>query len=177
MSLKSVVEQLFGSESWYALKESNHLPTWKKQLQKVVAAIHTSILTTVKVYDEKWLDQINDVVKYGKENINKAADIEEAISAMAATFIEISFLQVGLMPMRGSQTVKISLKKENWHLDRYRTVMYLQTQEQKESVFWSKQQKELGVENQMQVRRKYRISGSKMSYLKWCSENKDLINQ
>ena len=168
LSLKSTIENLFGSESWYALKESNHLPTWKKQLQKVVRAIHISILTTVKIYDEEWIEQINDTVECGQKNIIKATDIEEAIAALSATLINISFLQVGFMPNRKGRPKKITLKKENWNLDLYRTVMYLQTEEQKEAVFWSKQQKEIGFSCQIEMWYKYRQLKSNISYSKWC---------
>lgn len=170
LSLKSVIENILGSESWYVLKESNHLPTWKKQLQKVIGAIHTSILVTVKICDEEWLEQINDVVDCGKNNVIKATDIEEAIAALSATFINISFLQVGYIPRRKGKPEKITLKKENWNLNLYRTVMYLQTAEQKEAVFWSEQQREIGFQNQMELWHRYHQLRVDISYSKWCKE-------
>ncbi|MGL4605202.1 MAG: hypothetical protein ACRCU9_13750, partial [Iodobacter sp.] len=119
---------------------------------------------------EEWINQINDAIEHGKSNIKSATDIEEAISALSAAFINISFLQVGFMPKRKGMTERISLKKENWRLNSHRTVMYLQTAEQKESIFWGEQQKEIGVQSQRVIWLQYRKSKSKISYSKWCRE-------
>jgi hypothetical protein len=163
-----MIENIFGSEAWYALKESNHLPTWKKQLAKVVCAIHLSIQASVEIYDQDWMMEINQAVDLGKARIKESTDIEEAISSLAATFINISFLQVGLMPNRQGSSSKIPFRKENWKLSQYRTVIYFQNNQQKEQQFYSKQQKEIGHQKQLELKSAHRRSESNLSYSEWC---------
>jgi hypothetical protein len=176
MPLKSVIENIFGSEAWYALKESNHLPTWKKQLSKAIKAIHLSIQVTVEIYDKEWIETVNQAVKHGIKDIETAEDIEEAISHLAATFINISFLQVGLMPKRKGISSKISLKKENWKLNPYRSVIYIQSPQQKENLFSDKQQQEIGFQKQLELKNAHRNSKSKLLYSEWCTKNTQQTN-
>jgi hypothetical protein len=165
--LKSVIENVLGSDAWYALKESNHLPTWKKQLIKVIDAIHVSIQASIEVYDQDWIEEINQVVETGIKEIKMSEDIEESISSLAATFINISFIQVGLMPRRKGKS-KVSLRKENWELNIYRSVIYIQSFQQKEELFWDKQQDEIGFREQLELKDAHRISKSKLPYSEWC---------
>jgi hypothetical protein len=88
---------------------------------------------------------------------------------MAATLIEVSFQQVGLMPRRRGHTGKYPLRKGQWKLDAYRSVAYLQTNEQKKAQFWSRQQERIGFENQQALHAQYRESKSKLSYSEWCA--------
>ena len=170
LGLKAIIEDILGSEAWYALKETNHLPTWKKQLLRVINAIHTSILASIEIFDEDWLEKINEAVASGKTDVETATDIEEAISSLAAVFVNVSFLQVGFMPMRKGNREKVSLRKENWRLNQFRTVMYVQSPQQKESLFRHKQQKEIGYQNQMDLWVEYLRSKSKLKYPEWCRE-------
>lgn len=48
--------------------------------------------------------------------------------------------------------------------------MYLQTAEQKEAVFWSEQQREIGFQNQMELWHRYHQLRVDISYSKWCKE-------
>ncbi|MCH9742085.1 MAG: hypothetical protein K0U21_02645, partial [Proteobacteria bacterium] len=89
LGLKAIIEDILGSEAWYALKETNHLPTWKKQLLRVINAIHTSILASIEIFDEDWLEKINEAVASGKTDVETATDIEEAISSLAAVFVNV----------------------------------------------------------------------------------------
>uniref|UniRef100_UPI0025834E61 hypothetical protein n=1 Tax=Limnobacter sp. TaxID=2003368 RepID=UPI0025834E61 len=102
---------------------------------------------------------------YGLKRYNS---IDELISCMAATLLNLSFLQTGLLPLRKATFNSVSLRKENWRHDRFRQVVYLQTPKQRECLFWSKQQKKLGVEKQIEILRRYRLSGTKLPYSEWC---------
>lgn len=150
LTLKSAIENILGADAWYALKESNHLPTWKKQLIKVVRATDLSIQTSVEVYDSEWAIEINKVIELGKSNIKSSQDIEEAISATASTFINLSFLQTGLIPRRNGSNSKVLLKKDYWDLRRYRSVIYTQTNEQKERLASYNRKLEIAISNNSQ---------------------------
>ncbi len=58
--VKSAIENLFGKKAWYALKESNSVPTWKKYAEKTLKAIRVSIHQTVKHCDNEWLCEIDE---------------------------------------------------------------------------------------------------------------------
>jgi hypothetical protein len=167
---KSAMEGVFGSEAWYALKESNHIPTWRKYILKALNAINISIHETVEQYDEDWLNEVEENIGRGIESAKKSKTIEELISVLAGTLLNISFLQIGFLPKRQGSPNKISLKKENWKFDIHRSVIYLQSIEQKEAMFWGKQQKKIGFDEQMKLHHEYRHSKSKLPYYKWCEE-------
>ena len=173
LPLKSAIEDLFGRDAWYALKESNHLGTWRKYAQRTLRAVELSVKDTVEIYDENWLVELCLRIDRAVEEIMAAEAIDEIISIIAGTMIEVSFLQVGLMPRRKGHTGRYPLRKGRWKLNAYRTVVYLQTKAQKEALFWSKQQKRIGFDNQLTLHGQYRKSKSNLSYSEWCAEREE----
>ena len=170
--LKSAFEDLFGSEAWYALKESNHLLIWRKYAIKTLKAIKTSIDETIEIADNDWRKQVDLEIDGGIDRVKKDGSIDEIIATLAGTLIRISFMQIGNMPRRKGSRKVGSLRKEIWKLNAFRTVIYLQTREQKERLFWSNQQRNIGFENQIDLRTEYRRSRSNLSYSEWCEERK-----
>ncbi len=75
------------------------------------------------------------------------------------------------MPNRRGEREKVTLKKENWKLNIYRSAIYIQTDEQKDRLFISKQGRKIGFDEQFELLRKYKRSKSKLTYIEWCSEN------
>jgi hypothetical protein len=174
LTLKVAIENLFGTDAWYALKESGHLATWRNYSQKTLRALELSINDTVEICDVEWLTELRERIDRGVEAIREANSIDEVISIMAATLIEVSFLQVGLIPRRRGRTGRYPLRKGQWKLDLYRSVAYFQTKEQKEAQFWSKQQQLIGFQNQQALHAQYRESRSKLSYSEWCAQPNEL---
>lgn len=168
--LKSAIEDLFGSEAWYALKESNHLLTWRKYAIKTLKAIKTSIEETIEIVDNDWRKQVDLEIDGGIDRAKKDGSIDEIIATLAGTLIRIAFMQIGNMPHRKGSRKVGSLRKENWKLNAFRTVIYLQTEEQKERLFWSYQQRNIGFDNQIDLHTEYRRSRSDLSYSEWCEE-------
>lgn len=168
LPVKFAIESLFGLEAWYALKESNHIPTWKKYIEKTLKSIHISIHQTVKYCDEEWIKDVDKTIQDGLDNTKRCKSIDELIAVLAGTLINMSFLQIGLMPHTSQK--KVTLRKENWNLNCYRSVVYLQSKEQKEEYFWHKQQRKLGFKEQQKIRSKYLASGSSLLYSEWCEK-------
>jgi threonine dehydratase len=110
-------------------------------------------------------------VARGLESIKRNSTIEDVIASLAGALINISFLQVGFMPRRKGQDVKITLRKENWDLSLYRSVIYLQSPDQLERKFWSEQQREMGFQNQIDLHYEYKASKSELPYSEWCASN------
>ncbi|MBY0475801.1 MAG: hypothetical protein K2Q13_12190 [Nitrosomonas sp.] len=170
--LKSALESIFGKAAWYALKESNHVPTWRKYGIKTLQIIKLAIEATVEIADEEWRQEINNLISDGIASLKTDQEIDEIISTLAGTLIQISFHQIGLMPnCRGSAKPSV-LKKGLWRLNLFRSVVYLQTQSQKEQLFLSNQRKEIGFDAQLGLQDKYRKSKTELSFSEWC-KNED----
>jgi len=165
--LKSTIKKLFGKKAWIELKKNGSLRVWKKYLIKTLDAIHISVNETVVIRDESWVEAISENIELGKSHIKKATTFDEAISVFSSTLIHQSFIQIGLMPNR-SFADSVNLRKENWKLDSFRSIIIVQNPEQVESVFWSVQQREIGFEAQLKLKEEHRYSKSKLSYSEWC---------
>lgn len=166
--LKSAIEDLLGSDAWYALKESNNISTWRKYTAKILQALKLSLNETVKVYDKDWLSTINDDIDRGVERLKSINEIDELIAVLAGTLIRVSFQQVGMMPLRKGSRKNYPLRKESWVLSRFRSVQYVQCDEQREAFFWSKQQREIGSQKQINLWHEYKDSGSEYPFSDWC---------
>ncbi len=92
--LKSAIEELFGNEAWYALKESNHIPTWRKYGVKTLQAVSVAIEATVDVFDDQWRQEIDNQLGDGIEKIKKGNDIDEIVATLAGTLIRVTFTQI-----------------------------------------------------------------------------------
>jgi hypothetical protein len=172
LPFKSVLESLFGRDVWYALKESNHLPTWRKYGVKTLKAVLIAINSTVEVADEQWREDIAKTIADGISKIEKEKDIDEIIAALAATMIKVSFLQIGLMPDKRGSAKSTILRQEAFQLNSFRTVIYTQTETQKENLFLTQQREEIGFDKQLDLQAEYRRCNSKLSYSQWCKSAK-----
>lgn len=171
LPVKSAIEDLFGAKAWYALKESNSIPTWRKYTEKTLRAVQVSIHQTVKHYDKEWMCEVDEAIERGLKQSKECKSIDDLIAVLAGTLINVSFLQIGYMPRRAGSDRNITLRKESWDLSVHRNVVYLQSSEQREDYFWGKQQRELGFQNQMEIHREYTSSKSKLPYSEWCEQN------
>lgn len=166
--LKSVIEDLFGSEAWYSLKESGHVPTWRKYAERTLKAIELSIKDTIEIYDDEWMREIEGNIQRGVEGIKRQSSIDEIVGILAATLISISFLQIGQIPRRKGSSHKYPLKRGQWKLNTYRQAVYLQTRTQHEDLFMDRQRRTIGIDKQMELIREYKSSNTKLPYSEWC---------
>ena len=171
LPLKSVMEDVFGAEAWYALKESNHIPTWRKYAEKLLKSIEFSIKDTVEIYDQEWMQEIEDCIHYGLSSLKTSNAIDEIIAVLAGVLANISFLQIGHMPRRKGTREKPSFRKGNWKFNGFRSVVYLQTPEQKENLFLHNQYSKIGFQKQQDLRGQHHRSKSKLPYSEWCKVN------
>ncbi len=174
LTLKNSVEDIFGSDAWYALKESNHIPTWKRYSINILKALRQSILDTVEIYDDDWLKELHEYIDYGISNIKHQKEIDEVIAVLTGTLISLSFHQVGFKPKLKSNRRKPVIRKGQWKLNQYRTVAYMQSATQKENLFLDKQRKKIGFDAQLILQSEYRKSKSKLTYEQWCIKNGNL---
>ncbi|GAB2894049.1 hypothetical protein GCM10027046_23770 [Uliginosibacterium flavum] len=171
--LKSAIEQLLGREAWYELKETTSLSPWRKNVLKLLKAIRISVEESVEVRDQAWFDSVAQNIARGEECAKASKDIDELLSCFTATLLRQVFLQIGTLPNRIGQS-SVSLRRDNWKLNGHRSVQYVQSSAQIESVFWSLQQKQIGIDNQMALLREHRKSKSTLSYSEWFRQREAL---
>jgi hypothetical protein len=129
-ALKHLFESLFGRNAWLEIKHSTNLRQWKKYSIRVLSALEVSAKITVQVADEEWFGQFASTIEHGKRRVNSSKDFEQLFASLAASLGELSFLQLGMMPMRSTQENITVRHQSNWKLDRYRSVQYVQNSEQ-----------------------------------------------
>jgi hypothetical protein len=168
-AIKLAFEQTFGNKAWLELKECTTVATWKKYTGKLLRAMQLAIDETVRFRDDAWFREIKEHIDHGLKITKTAVSVDELLSGLAATLISVVFLQVGMLPNRRGSRRKVSLTRYHWRLDKFRTVQYIQSKEQVEAIFWSKQQIALGVEKQMAIWNQYRASKAKGPYSEWCA--------
>jgi hypothetical protein len=165
--LKFTLERLFGTKTWYELKESTSVTKWRKHLLRALSAIRIAFFETVKVRDDKLAQAVTENLARGEQALKAAKSLEDLLAAFSSTLTEQVFIQLGTVPRRrpGSDA---TLSPKFWQLDGFRSVQYVQTQEQLEALFWSEQQRELGVSSQLSLYAEYTASASELSYSQWC---------
>lgn len=129
-ALKHLFESLFGRNAWLDIKHSTDLRRWKKYSLRVLSALEVSAKATVQVADKEWFEQFIFTIEHGKRRVNSSNDFEQLFASLAGSLGEISFLQLGMMPMRSTQESITLRHQSNWKLDRYRSVQYVQNAEQ-----------------------------------------------
>jgi len=128
-ALKQALEEIFGKDAWYELKECTSLSKWKKHLSKLLAAIRISIHETVRLADAEWFEEADALIERSNSAIKGAKSADELFSTLSAYLKRIVFHQIGFRPMRITMK-KVTLAKDYWRLDLYRSVQYVQTLEQ-----------------------------------------------
>lgn len=166
-ALKSSIEDLLGNRAWLELKETTSTTTWRRYVFKLLDAIELGVETTVLIKDEDWMQEVRSNLNHGRELARIAVTPEDAIAALSATLLRQVFLQLGSAPSRNT-AASVPLKPRNWNFSGFRSVQYVQSPQQKEDLFLSKQRRAIGFEAQLDLRAEYRKGRSKLPYSAWC---------
>ena len=171
-ALKSAIEDLLGNQAWLELKETTSLATWRRYVLKLFDAIELSIHSTIHIHDVEWLEDIKGNLTHGRDLTQVAKNIDDLVAALSATLLRQVFLQLGSFPSR--KTVKsVPLRSEHWRFNGFRSVQIVQSPQQKEDLFKSKQRRKIGYEVQFDLEAEYRRSRSKLPYSTWCEQRND----
>lgn len=165
-ALKKVIEQLFGRDAWYELKETTSVSVWRHYLKRTVLALEIAIENTVHA-DELLHQEASELLKACEESLRSAKTFDHLVSSFTATLLQLTFLQIGHIPENYRQE-RVKLHKSNWKLDSYRTVVYVQKPIQRAQLFWIKQQRQIGFGVQRDLYDEHRRSGLPLSYEDWC---------
>lgn len=133
-ALKHLFENLFGQKAWLDIKHSSDLAKWKKYCTRLLSAIEVSARATIQIVDDQWLIELAAEVEHGKSLVKLSEDFEQLFANLAGSLGNISFLQLGHIPTRLTQDSVTLRHPSNWNLDCYRSVQYVQNQEQQENL-------------------------------------------
>jgi len=129
--LKDFVGRLFGNSAWLEIKHATDVKTWKKYASKILSVIEFSKENTVMVADEQWFEVWGKIIAEGKDDLKSLTTVEQIFSSLATILAKISFLQLGKIP-DNYRSKKVSMRdKSIWRLDEYRSVQYVQDNDQK----------------------------------------------
>lgn len=138
--LKHLFENCFGRKAWYELKHCTDIVIWKKYCGRLLSAIEVSAKSTVQIADEAWFEQLSGEVEHGRKIVQLSEDFEQLFANFSASLGTISFLQLGLIPSRLTVESVTLRHPSNWKLDRYRSVQYVQSSEQRQNSHNKKKQ-------------------------------------
>lgn len=130
-TLKAVFERIWGKGTYLELKHCSDLKVWKRYCDRTLQITLLAAHDTVQIADDDWFEMLEALVEHGRELVKIAETFDSLFQAFAASYVEISFHQMGFMPSV-YQGARSQLRKGNWRLDPYRTVQYVQSSEQKE---------------------------------------------
>jgi hypothetical protein len=147
-SIKHLLEEIFGQPTWYKLKETGSIRTWKTETARLLRAIDLSIKSTVEISDDQWRRDMAELIADGIKRIDRAKYIDELLSDLAATLTRIVFLQIGLIPSHYGASATLPLVARNWTLKGHRSVQYVQNDAQRAAV---KAEQERLAENKRRV--------------------------
>ena len=167
-ALKSAIEDLLGNRAWLDLKETTSATTWRRYVLKLIDAIELSIEATIRIRDDDWIEQVRSNLEHGRELARIAKSPEDSIAALSATLLRQVFLQLGASPSRKT-VASVPMKADHWCFDGFRSVQIVQSQQQREDVFRSRQRREIGFEAQFELEALYRRSRTKLPYSAWCT--------
>lgn len=129
LRLKFTLERLLGREEWYRLKDHRGIKPWRKACLRALRGSLCAIDASVRVADASWREEAKHIVQTGIDQVGGIDDLTELCALLAATYLELSFHQFGLMPNRSGQT-KVRSVPAHYDLSAFRSVQYVQTEEQ-----------------------------------------------
>lgn len=131
-----LIQQLYGNKDYVSIKSSHDLQLIKKYYLKILQSIRLAIKETITVIDSGHKRNLFQTLDRFEKDI-KSSDSFEEIDVMMVTFQStLIFLLLGLLPERW-RSKNVVNKKENWKLDFYRQIQFVQNVEQRKNLIFS----------------------------------------
>lgn len=171
--IKHAIEAVFGGGAWYELKETTNPKVWRKWAAKLLNAYTVVQTASITIVDDDWVREFDDNIQQGLASIKSAKTIDEVVDALSATLVRQSFLQFGMTLNRGGGSTIAPLRKDDWKLDRYRSVQYVQTKQQKDDLFYRDLQRQTNPKTSMDAKQAYLASKTDLSFKDWYSQQSE----
>jgi len=130
-SLKSVFEAIWGVNTYLHLKHCSDIKKWKEYATKTLKVSLIAIHKTVKIKDDDWQKEIEEIINDGLNNIKSCTSFDCLFSCISSTYIRLSFCQIGFLPVPTIYR-RFTLRHSEWKLDMIRSVQYVQSNGQKQ---------------------------------------------
>ncbi|MBU9696707.1 hypothetical protein GU927_002495 [Rhodobacteraceae bacterium HSP-20] len=143
LNLKAAIEELLGADEWYRLKDTRSVAKWKASFLRVMNSSEVAIRATIKITDCDQLESLRSIIDQGRHDVRKSASLIDAFSAFSATFLRLSFQQLGHMPNRKGRRTSTRAIPAHWKLDTYRSVQYVQSDMQALWVEYRKDERDI----------------------------------
>lgn len=135
--MKAVMGSLFGRRCYMKLKEAGDLKDWKHETHRLLRAIEMSLATNVEIADQDWRSCVAGILELGHKHVSNAETIADLFAHLSATLTRLVFLQIGLQPEQIEnhwRSEAVPIIKQNWRLNQFRSVQYVQNSEQATSL-------------------------------------------
>lgn len=166
------MEDLFGTDAWYELKETTSLNTWKKYLLRALQSYLVAAKETIEVFDKGWWVDFEANNLDGQSAIKNCSDFDQAISLFCATIARQSYIQMGRCPRRPpGRKSKFGLQKHLWNLSSLRSVQYIRSKKQIANAFEARLRKEIGFDGYLDATSAHRRSGTRLEFEEWYKAN------
>lgn len=137
ITLSHLILLTFGSDHYYAFKGYHRASSLKAYYGKLLSAFRTAIKNTISNTDSLHLKTLLERIDSCKKLLKLCKDISAIHQTMVTYQSEIIFLLIGQEPDNGHEK-NVTLRKENWYLNHHRQIIYLQNDEQRKNVIFSK---------------------------------------
>lgn len=132
-----LIHRLYGRKSYQEIKSYMDLPLTRKYFRRMIASIEVAARATLTITDQSHRTQFIDVTERYDSLIRSSKSHDDVRELMIAFQSEIIFLLIGAMPNRWQEeNVTNTNRKENWKLNLYRQIQYVQNAEQKKNVIF-----------------------------------------
>lgn len=127
LALKAALEELLGADEWYRLKDTRSIDTWKASFLRAMNSSEAAVRATIKISDRDQLERLLSIIVDGRRAVQGTTSLIDAFSAFSATYLRLSFQQLGHMPNRTGRNTSVRAIQAHWKLDTFRSVQYVQS--------------------------------------------------
>jgi len=128
---KSLLEEIWGKETYLHLKHCSDLRIWKEYASKTLDVSLIAIEENVKIKDDDWQKEIKEIINNGLDGIKGCTSFDCLFSCISSTYIRLSFCQIGFFPITRLNR-RSTKRRSEWKLDMIRSVQYVQSNDQKQ---------------------------------------------
>lgn len=126
ISLGYLFNQLYGQDSCNEIRDFQDVSLLKKYCLKLIKSYSHAIEQTIEVSDRNQINNLKKILSHGEEQIKRCKTFSELDQIFIFTQSRLIFQLLGEIPNRW-QSKKVQNRKENWKLNSYRQIQYVQT--------------------------------------------------
>ena len=131
-SISLLFGQLYGEEAYFEMNDYPNFLTYKKQFVKLLNTLKIVIENNVNHADNEYKKRLIEVVEVANKKASNSTEGVILFQIIIECQTKIVFMLIGNQPENFSSKKIVTNNKHNWKLNKFRTIVYLQTEEQKE---------------------------------------------